>query len=303
MFCPCLLDTKKKDIQGLPDGDITLTLFNGAIRTDENLEMAKLLRKKSKLLVAMGACSASGGIPALANLSTRAEVMAAAYLDSPSVDNPKALLPQERTTVPEGELELPRFFDRVLCLSNVVPVDYTIPGCPPESEQLWNVLQVVIQALFHGSPLPPAKSVIGATKSSVCDECGRERTDKKIRGFRRVWEFVPDPKQCLLEQGLVCMGIATRGGCGALCPEVGMPCIGCYGTPDGVFHQGAKLASTLGAIIDIAPIRDQRNLDAINTTVDDVVASAPDLAGTAGKFTLAEHHLGSDHPNREPRKP
>ena len=67
MFCPCLMDTKKKDIEALPDGDIFLTLFNGSLRTAENLEMAILLRRKSQVFVAFGSCAATGGIPALAN--------------------------------------------------------------------------------------------------------------------------------------------------------------------------------------------------------------------------------------------
>jgi F420-non-reducing hydrogenase small subunit len=294
MFCPCLLDTKKKDIEALADGSITATLFNGAVRTEENREMAHLLRRKSKLLIAMGACSASGGIPALSNLGTRRETFRAAYLDNPSIDNPAKILPREETRVPEGVLRLPRFFERVMSLGQVVPVDYTIPGCPPESEQIWNVIQVLIQVLEKGAPLPPAGATVGAGNSSVCDECSHKRTDKQVQVFRRVWEFVPDPEQCLLEQGLLCMGVATRSGCGGLCPAVNMPCIGCYGAPEGVYDQGAKMAATLGSIIDIAPIRDKRGQQEINAQLDGVIASVPDLAGTACKFSLASRHYGTD---------
>jgi F420-non-reducing hydrogenase small subunit len=294
MFCPCLLDTKKQDIEALPDGAITATLFNGAIRTEENREMAELLRRKSKLLVAMGACSASGGVPALGNLCSRQDILDTVYRDSPSLDNPDGIVPGEVSHVPEGVLRLPRFFDQVMSLSQVVPVDYRIPGCPPEADQIWSVIQVLINALFHGGSLPPAGAVVGAGKSTVCDECARKRTDKQVSSFRRVWEFVPDPEQCLLEQGLVCMGVATRSGCGGLCPEVNMPCIGCYGPPDGVLDQGAKLTGTLGSIIDIAPIRDLRKLHDIHARVDAVVDSLPDLAGTAGKFALAGRRMGPD---------
>ena len=57
VFCPCLLDTKISDIEALPDRSLAITLFNGAIRTSENEEMAHLLRRKSELLIAFGACS------------------------------------------------------------------------------------------------------------------------------------------------------------------------------------------------------------------------------------------------------
>jgi F420-non-reducing hydrogenase small subunit len=290
MFCPCLLDTKKKDIEVLPDGAIAATLWNGAIRTEENQEMALLLRRKSQLLIATGACAVSGGIPALSNLHTRRQHLETVYLENPTVDNPGKILPQEETQVPEGILRLPRFFERVMSLAQVVPVDYAIPGCPPESEQLWNVIQVLIS----GATLPATGAILGAGKSSVCDECARKRTDKHIQTFRRVWEFVPDPEECLLDQGLVCMGVATRSGCGGLCPAVNMPCIGCYGAPDGVYDQSAKMAATLGSIIDIAPIRDMRSLKEIEAQVDAVIATVPDLAGTAGKFSLAGRNFGRD---------
>jgi F420-non-reducing hydrogenase small subunit len=299
MFCPCLLDTKKKDIEALEDGEITATLFNGAIRTEENREMAHLLRRKSKLLVAMGACAASGGIPALSNLSTRAQILRAAYLDSPTLDNLEGVVPQERTLVPEGELRLPHFFERVLSLGDVVPVDYTIPGCPPEPDQLWNVIKLLMRALEEAEPLPCPGAVMGAGPSSVCDECARTRSDKRLTGFRRVWEFLPDEEQCLMDQGLVCMGMATRSGCGGLCPAVNMPCIGCYGPPEGVFDQGAKLAATLGSIIDIDPIRDERRMSIINQKVDQVVAQVPDLAGTACKFSMASHRFNGETTTRK----
>jgi F420-non-reducing hydrogenase small subunit len=289
MFSPCLLDTKRKDIQALPDGAIAATLFNGAIRTEENEEMAHLLRRKSGLLIAYGSCAMGGGIPALSNLHTRDEHLKTCYLDSPTVDNPQRIIPQTETRVAEGELELPRFYDRVKNLGEVVPVDYYIPGCPPETDQVWNVLQV----FMSGASLPPRGSVLGAGDSSVCDECTRKRTDKTIRQFHRVWEIIPDSEQCLLEQGLLCMGVATRSGCGGKCPEVNMPCIGCYGPPADVYDQGAKMASTLGSIIDIAPIRGLKDEQEIYKRVDQVLNQIPDLAGVACKFSMAS-------PSRKP---
>jgi len=282
VFCPCLLDTKKRDVEAMGDGEIAVTLFNGAIRTDENLEMAHLMRRKSQVLVAYGSCAAKGCIPALSNLQDREAHFRSIYLDNPSIDNPGAVLPTEEVEVPEGTLRLPRFFDRVQSLQQVVEVDYVIPGCPPEPHQLWNV----IEALTSGAPLPPKGSVLGAGHSAVCDECKRKRVDKKITRFFRTWEIVPDPEACLLDQGLICMGIATRDGCGALCPQANMPCIGCYGPPEGVYDQGAKMAAALGSMIDIAPLKKLPEGE-IPGSVDAVLDAIPDLAGTFYKFSLA----------------
>ncbi len=68
-FFPCIADFKVEDVKAYPDGYIDLCLFNGAIRNSENEEMAQLLRKKSKVLVAFGSCAYEGCIPALSNLT------------------------------------------------------------------------------------------------------------------------------------------------------------------------------------------------------------------------------------------
>lgn len=284
MFCPCLMDTKRKDIEALPDKAITVTLFNGAIRTQENEEMARLLRRKSQLLIAFGACAMSGGIPALANMCSRSELLETVYRRGPSLENPAGTIPGTSTPMPEGSLHLPEFQERVRSLQQVVPVDYLIPGCPPETEQIWNVLQLVIS----GAALPPAGSIIGAGTKSVCDECARVRTEKKVARFHRTWEIIPDPEKCLLEQGLVCLGVATRSGCGGLCPSVNMPCSGCYGPAEGVYDLAAKMASTLGSVLDIGPIKEMREREEIDRQIDEALAGIPDLAGVACKFTLAD---------------
>lgn len=283
LFCPCLVDTKKKDLEALPDGSLDVTLFNGAIRSAENEEMAHLLRRKSKVLIAYGACAQLGGVPALANLRGQAEQFRAIYLDSPSVDNKQGICPQAETRVAEGVLQLPPLCPQVRALAEVVEADYFMPGCPPESQQLWNVLDLLIR----GAALPPKGSVVGAGRSSVCDSCLHERrADRKLTQLRRIWEFVPDAKTCLLEQGLLCMGIATRDGCGALCPKVNMPCTGCYGPPEGVLSQGAKMVAAVGGLLDIEPLKHLPE-EQIPGHVDALLDAVPDPVGTYYKFSLA----------------
>ncbi len=281
VFCPCLLDTKKRDVEAMPDGSITITLFNGAIRTDENVEMAHLLRRKSQLLVAFGACAYQGGVPGLSNLAAGAEEhLQTIYLQGPTLDNPQRTVPG-RSPARDGQPDLPAFHDRVRPLAAVVDVDYVMPGCPPEPHQVWAVLDAVIR----GVELPPKGSVLGAGASSVCDECPRERGDKKISQLKRTWQVAADPTRCLLEQGLLCAGIATRSGCGALCPQVQMPCIGCYGPPAGVLDQGGKLCSALGSMIDIEPLKRLPESE-LAAHIDQLLDAMPDLAGCFYAFGL-----------------
>ncbi len=244
VFWPVAVDAKVHSIEKMPDKGIDLCLFNGAIRTSEQEYMARLLRQKSKALVAFGSCAHEGCIPALANITNREEIFQTSYHDTPSTDNPDGVRPQTETEVDEGTLYLPLFYNTVKTLGQSVEVDYYLPGCPPEPDRIWDAIVAILEG-----KLPVPGSVSGAS-TTVCDECELKREDKKIKEFKRTWQIIPDPEICLLEQGLVCCGIATRAGCGALCPVVGSPCIGCYGPNDGAEDFGARMISALASVID-----------------------------------------------------
>lgn len=289
VFCPCLVDTKKNDLKNMPDNSIFITLFNGAIRTESDIEMAKLLRQKSQLMVAFGACASGGGVVSLGNFYSKEEMMNSIYLDSNTVDNPNGILPQVQSEAEDGILNIPGMTKTVEVLNSVVEVDYYMPGCPPESHQIWNVLEHFI----NGEELPPKGSIIGAGKKSVCDECKKNKTDKCISSIKRVYEVIPEENKCLLEEGIICMGIATRDGCGALCPEVNMPCIGCYGPPEGIYDQGAKMVAALGSIIDVKGIKGIDDKEMVGK-IEDIVGVVPDYAGLFYKFYLNKSLLKTD---------
>jgi len=275
VFWPIALDFKYSDVEAMEDKSIDICLFNGAVRTSEQEHVAKLLRAKSKAMVAFGACACFGGIPALANFSNRAEVFERAYIEAPSNDNSDHTFPQTLTTVEEGDLELPEFYDTVLTLAQVVDVEYFVPGCPPPVD----IINKIVDALASGQ-LPPVGTVFASDKS-LCDECDRVKEEKKITRIYRPHEIIPDPEKCLLEQGLICMGPATRGGCGQRCINANMPCRGCFGPPPGVTDQGAKMLSALASIYDV---KDEAE---IKQMVEEVV----DPAGTFYRFGMSSSML------------
>ncbi|OGT24972.1 MAG: hypothetical protein A2Z17_00630, partial [Gammaproteobacteria bacterium RBG_16_66_13] len=277
---------KVRDIERLPDKDITVCLFNGGIRNSEQEYMAHLLRRKSKILVAFGSCAHEGCIPGLANQYSRDEIFQYVYKDAPSVDNPQGVLPQPETAMPEGTLRIPYFYDTLKTLDQTVDVDYYVPGCPPEAENIWGVIEAVVAGL-GGAPLPPAGTVLGK-ETTVCDECLRTRDEKKIKEFKRVWQILPDETTCLLEQGLVCAGLATRAGCGALCPKVNSPCIGCHGPNAGVEDFGARMMGALASVIDS---NDPQEITRI------IEEGIPDPIGTFYRFSLAHSLLRRAHRN------
>jgi F420-non-reducing hydrogenase small subunit len=278
VFWPCIMDFKYSDVEAMADGEIDVCFFNGGVRTSENEHLAKLLRKKSKLMVAFGACAHEGGIPGLANFYDPESIMERVYDSSPSLDDSAGTRPVPSTQVPEGELTLPTFYDRVKTLAQTVEVDYTMPGCPPVVDQVG----AVFGALLEGK-IPEPGAVIGAEGKTNCDVCTRTKgpTGTRVKAFTRPHLIEADPEICFLEQGLICSGPATRAGCGLPCIGGNMPCRGCYGPPDGVEDQGAKLLSALAAIIDAETPEDVQRI--MDTVVDPV--------GTYYRFNLSDSIL------------
>jgi F420-non-reducing hydrogenase small subunit len=245
VFWPIATDFKYSEVEAMPDGHIDVTLFHGAVRNSENEHLAHLLRAKSKTLVAFGSCAHIGGIPGLANLFTREEIFKRVYQETPSTVNPEKIEPQPKSEAAEGELTIPEFYNTVKTLNQVVDVDYYMPGCPPTPKQIWNVVQVIVSG-----QLPPKGAVIGASEKTQCDECTRKKEEKKISSFKRIATALPDPDRCFLEQGFLCMGPVTRGGCDTRCQLSGVGCRGCFGAPAGVLDQGAKAISAIASIIE-----------------------------------------------------
>lgn len=245
VFWPVAMDIKYKDVEAMPDKSINVCFFNGAIRNEEQEHMAKLLRQKSKFLIAFGVCAYQGGVPGLANTANREEIFERAYIRAPSNKNPDAVIPKTEVKVEEGELKLPEFYDTVKTLDQTVDVDYYIPGCPPHP----NLVAKAAEAVFKNE-LPPKGSVL-APQKSVCDECPRKREEKKISRIYRVYEITPEPEKCLLEQGILCIGPATRGGCEARCITADMPCMGCGGPCPNEIEQGAAMMSALSSILGL----------------------------------------------------
>jgi F420-non-reducing hydrogenase small subunit len=276
---PIAMDFKYSDVEALPDKHIDLMLFHGAIRNSENLHLAKLLRQKSKIMVAFGSCAHTGGIPALANLYSKKEIFERAYIETPSTVNPGKIFPQEITQVPEGEVEIPEFYNKVFALDQVVDVEFYMPGCPPAPDKIWAVLEAVVT----GAELPPPGSVIGAGEKSLCDTCPREKAEEKsITEWKRMAHTIPDPDTCLLDQGILCMGPVTRDGCGSQCvTESNMPCRGCYGLPPGISDQGAKMIASVASVMAGTEDAD----------IKKVADSLPDAAGYFYRFSMSSSML------------
>ena len=239
---PVLMDHKlfgqtgeRKEME-IPEAEVGL--IAGGIRNEEHKKLAQEMRKKCKVLIALGSCACFGGIPALANQYITAEVLEKVYRDSVSTESNG--LPRE---------EVPPLTDRVYAVSEVVKVDMSLPGCPTTPEMVAGALT----ALLEGKPY-------AVSGKSVCDECPTRREKKAVSTLKRRLEgpdFVPgkplSDMRCLMEQGFLCLGPATRGGCGGhdgtpRCIRAYMPCEGCFGP---LSEKANPMVDMMGALSSI----------------------------------------------------
>ncbi|MFH1415189.1 MAG: oxidoreductase [Elusimicrobiota bacterium] len=247
VFWPVALDFKRRDVENMEDGEITVSFINGAIRTAEQEDMVKLLRSRSQLVVAFGSCAHIGGIPGLANFNSRKQIFDWVYDQAPSVVNDEKVMPGTVTSVLEGELSLPEFYNTVRTLDMVIDVDYYLPGCAPPPDLIMEAITAILEGKL------PEKGAVLAPDKCLCDTCGRKDNKPeniRLKEFKRVHLTEIDPEKCFLEQGLICHGPVTRSGCGERCINANMPCRGCFGAPSEVIDQGAKLLSALASMID-----------------------------------------------------
>ncbi len=287
VYWPVAMDFKRAELLALESKSIDIGLFNGAVRTSEQLQDAEVFRDKCKVLVAFGACACFGGIPGLGNLADREQIFDVAYGSTPSTENPEGLRPQTVTPCNGAELTLPAFFDTVKSLPQVVDVDVFVPGCPPPVERVLDLMKVAERYAKTGE-LPPPATVLAADKA-LCDQCPRVQTRQagRLAEVVRPHEVLADPERCFLDQGLLCMGLATRGGCGATCINANMPCRGCFGPTADMLDPAAEALSAIGSIAGEA------NENFVQAhEMKKAVRSIRDPVGTFYRFTLPSALIG-----------
>ena len=296
VYWPVAMDFKSADFLSLPDKSVDFGLFNGAVRTSEHREMAQAFRSRCEVLVAFGSCACFGGIPGLANFSNREEIFEVAYDTTPSTENPDGVRPQTEHDVDGFTLSLPSFDNDVQSLCQAVDVDVLLPGCPPPTERLLDLVSAV-EAYVANGDVPPKGTVIADSKA-LCDTCPRERKGGRLAEIVRPHEVVADPSSCFLDQGILCMGLATRGGCGASCIAANMPCRGCFGPTEDMLDPAAEAISAIGSIAGLA-----NENDVPAHEMKKAIRSIRDPAGTFYRFTLPSAFLGRaviDKPEEKP---
>jgi len=215
------------DEKELPD-EVDLLIVEGGVLTTQEEEQLKRFAERAGKVFALGGCACYRGIGAQGNIVARDELLREYYDgdDTPSID-------------------LPEHFEFFHGIDGIVDVDYSLGGCPPDSDELRDF----VLSILNGK----APRVIQL--KNICDECPRHRNSDSEEApidepMMRLIDVVPDEERCLVDQGLICMGMATRAGCGAKCPKAGAPCYGCLGplearrvSPSDLAHYRKQLAA------------------------------------------------------------
>jgi len=275
---PLLFDSTIKDISALKDGEITVSFINGAVRMSDQEEMVKMLRQKSQIIVAFGSCAHMGGIPGLGNFSTKDIIFQRVYQEDMTVENPDNITPQELVSLESGELTLPEFYDTVKALDQVIEVDYYLPGCPPPPDLILNAIQDTLKGEL------PEKGAVLAPDKSLCDVCPRAEERREgiaIEEIKRPHEIKLSPWKCFLEQGIICLGPATRSGCGERCIKANMPCRGCMGPVKGIVDQGTKAFSMIASILGLEE-EEGMTEEEVKRLIHEII----DPAGTFYRFSM-----------------
>ncbi len=246
------------DFREPPKEGVTVGFVSGAVRNEEQVELLHKMRERSTVLVAFGACAAFGGVPGLANLHTKEELLKEVYIDTKSTVNPEGIIPHK---------VVPPLLPEVHPISDYVKVDYVLPGCPPPPK----LIAELVTCLLEGREFKLAPK-------TVCDECSLPKEEKNVTHFYR-WGTRPvNPERCILEQGFQCLGPVTQGGCEARCPTALTGCRGCFGPTEAVTDQAAKMIGAIGSIT---------TKDFKVASPDQTAKEIPDIVGTYLRFTLA----------------
>ncbi len=125
-----ITDLKEPDASGVDVG-----ILEGGINNTANEEVAQRMRKRCKVLVALGDCAVFGGVPAMRNFFKMEEALRRAYVETESTD--------ENGKIPDDP-ELAKM-TKVRSINEVVPVDVFVPGCPPDPDIIFYVLSELSQ--------------------------------------------------------------------------------------------------------------------------------------------------------------
>ncbi len=125
------------DVKVFPE-NVDVTLVEGAVANEEQQELLKHARERTKILISLGDCAVTGNVTGLRNAWSDSvdAVLNRAYIETADLN-------------PQVPTDVPKLLPKALPLHEVVKIDYYIPGCPPPA----GLINYVISQLMRGLPV------------------------------------------------------------------------------------------------------------------------------------------------------
>lgn len=155
-----------------------VAFIEGSCTRPSDEERLRDIRERARFVVALGSCAHLGGVNAIKNSMPSNEVRAQVYGVHAASFDTYAARP----------------------ISNIIPIDCTLPGCPINPVEFVRIVTFLMQGRIPDLIDYP-----------VCIECKLAEVN------------------CVYSLGRTCLGPITRAGCGAICPSRGYKCVGCRG--------------------------------------------------------------------------
>jgi|GEM_PF-29158 len=120
------------DRKEFPDG-VHVTFVEGAVTNEDDDHKIRLVRERTKLLVALGDCAVTANVPSMRNIFSVEDLYARAYLENVTA---QAQVPTQ---------DIPPLLGRTRPVHEVVPVDLHVPGCPPHPDHIFFVVSELLE--------------------------------------------------------------------------------------------------------------------------------------------------------------
>ena len=121
------------DVKEFPTS-VDITLVEGAVANNEQEELAKLIRKNSRIVVSFGDCAVTGNVTAMRNPLSLKSVLERSYIELSDL-NPQ--VPRDYATIAELMVQAKP-------LHEIIHVDAFIHGCPPTADQIWHAVNELL---------------------------------------------------------------------------------------------------------------------------------------------------------------
>lgn len=269
VYWPTVVDRKLSELKKLDRIDVLIHM--GGISTEEEASLAKEISSRAVVKISFGTCSVYGGIPGLNTLyKPTVRIVADRKLNS-------------------VRLGLPELVDYT-AYTDLVEPDILVPGCPPVDKVLDQLFEILVNYAKSGRQNIGSKLFLLGSAESLCNSCPRNPKTAKIvmPGIRRLYEIQLDEKKCFLEQGVLCMGPATRLVCDHNCIRANYPCTGCGGPVEWGSDSGLSMMSTLSSILMVDV---EKNV--LEPGLMEELDKIRDVVGSFYRYTLRKSHISS----------